>query len=73
MAEYFEWLRKGDVAVSTAIQENFGISAVEAMRMGCAPLLPNRLAYPEREAFLSPVSSVKKRPVSFFRKETGHF
>ncbi|MGA6924140.1 MAG: DUF3524 domain-containing protein [Desulfosarcina sp.] len=45
--EYIDGLRKGFVAVSTAIQENFGISAVEAMRHGCVPLLPRRLAYPE--------------------------
>ena len=41
------WLRKGFVAVSTAIQENFGIAMVEAMRQGCLPLLPHRLSYPE--------------------------
>ncbi|MBI9074158.1 MAG: DUF3524 domain-containing protein [Desulfatibacillum sp.] len=45
--EYFQWLSKGLVVVSTANQENFGISVVEAMRYGCLPLLPNRLAYPE--------------------------
>ena len=45
--KYLGWLRKGLVVVSTANQENFGISAVEAMRHGCLPLLPNRLAYPE--------------------------
>ena len=44
---YVDWLKKGYVAVSTAIQENFGIAMVEAMRFGCLPLLPNRLAYPE--------------------------
>ena len=45
--EYVDWLRKGFVAVSTAIQENFGIAMVEAMRQGCLPLLPHRLSYPE--------------------------
>ena len=45
--DYVGWLKKGWVAVSTAIQENFGISMVEAMRYGCLPLLPHRLAYPE--------------------------
>ena len=45
--EYVQWLAKGNVAVSTAIQENFGIAAVEAMRYGCLPLLPRRLSYPE--------------------------
>jgi glycosyltransferase involved in cell wall biosynthesis len=44
---YVDWLKKGFVAVSTAIQENFGIAMIEAMRFGCLPLLPNRLAYPE--------------------------
>ena len=44
---YLDWLRHGDVVVSTALQENFGISIVEAVRFGCLPLLPDRLAYPE--------------------------
>ncbi len=44
---YFDWLKKGCIAVSTALQENFGIAMVEAMRFGCLPLLPRRLAYPE--------------------------
>ena len=37
---YLDWLAQGDVMVSTAEQENFGIAAVEAMRFGCLPLLP---------------------------------
>ena len=51
--EYENWLQKGAIAVSTAIQENYGMSMLEAMIMGCAPMLPNRLAYPEMlpEAF----------------------
>lgn len=44
---YTQWLRRGAVVVSTAIQENFGISVIEAVRAGCFPLLPNRLSYPE--------------------------
>lgn len=44
---YFEWLRRSDVVVSTARQENFGVAIVEAVRSGCLPLLPNRLSYPE--------------------------
>jgi glycosyltransferase involved in cell wall biosynthesis len=44
---YLEWLRRGAIVVSTAEQENFGLSVVEAIRFGCRPLLPNRLAYPE--------------------------
>ncbi|MGM0643835.1 MAG: tRNA-queuosine alpha-mannosyltransferase domain-containing protein [Thermodesulfobacteriota bacterium] len=45
--EYLDFLEKGAVTVSTAVQENFGISVVEAVRMGCFPLLPDRLSYPE--------------------------
>jgi len=45
--EYYGWLKRGSIVISTADQENFGISIVEAIRHGCAPLLPNRLSYPE--------------------------
>ncbi len=45
--KYKEWLRNGDIVISTAIQENFGISILEAVRAGCFPLLPRRLSYPE--------------------------
>ena len=50
--DYLGWLKKGDVVVSTSLQENFGIATVEAVHCGCTPLLPNRLSYPE----LIPVS-----------------
>ncbi len=46
-AEYVGWLWRGDVVVSTAIQESFGISVAEAMYCDCLPLMPNRLAYPQ--------------------------
>jgi len=45
--EYIKWLRRGSIVISTAQQENFGISVVEAIRYGCVPLLPARLVYPE--------------------------
>lgn len=45
--EYKSWLRKGDLVLSTAFQENYGISIIEAVLSGCRPLLPNRLSYPE--------------------------
>jgi glycosyltransferase involved in cell wall biosynthesis len=44
---YLDWLRRGALVVSTADQENFGMSVVEATRLGCRPLLPRRLSYPE--------------------------
>ena len=46
-SEYIEWLKRGSIVISTALQENFGISVIEAIRYGCVPLLPDRLVYPE--------------------------
>jgi len=45
--EYENWLARGDLALSTSRQENFGISVVEAVYFGAWPLLPRRLSYPE--------------------------
>jgi glycosyltransferase involved in cell wall biosynthesis len=44
---YLDWLAQGTIIISTAVQENFGIAVVEAVRHGCLPLVPGRLAYPE--------------------------
>jgi glycosyltransferase involved in cell wall biosynthesis len=46
--EYVAALHRADVVVSTALQEFFGVSVVEAMFAGAMPLLPDRLVYPER-------------------------
>ena len=45
-SEYEELLLSADVVVSTARQEFFGISIVEAVAAGARPVLPRRLAYP---------------------------
>ncbi|NLW50560.1 MAG: DUF3524 domain-containing protein [Candidatus Brocadiaceae bacterium] len=45
--EYCRLLLESDLVVSTAEQEFFGISVVEAVYAGCVPVLPNRLSYPE--------------------------
>ena len=45
--DYIHMLKKGDIVVSTANQENYGIAVIEAILAGCRPLLPNRLSYPE--------------------------
>jgi len=44
---YAELLASGDIVVSTAKHEFYGISVIEAVRAGCVPLLPNALSYPE--------------------------
>ncbi len=47
LRKYAEWLGRGDIAVSSATHEFFGIAVLEAVRAGCRPILPNRLSYPE--------------------------
>ena len=45
--EYYNLLAKSKVVISFALQENFGYSIAEAVYLGCIPILPNRLVYPE--------------------------
>ena len=45
--DYYKLLGKSKVIVSFALQENFGIGVNEAVELGCIPILPNRLVYPE--------------------------
>ena len=44
---YVDLLARCHIVVSTARQENFGLSIVEAAYAGAHPLVPARLAYPE--------------------------
>ena len=46
-AEYRRLLARADVVVSTARQENFGLSMLEAACAGAHPLAPAALSYPE--------------------------
>jgi glycosyltransferase involved in cell wall biosynthesis len=45
--EYFEWLSRANIVLSTAVHEFQGLSVLEAVAKGCIPVLPNRLVYPE--------------------------
>lgn len=45
--EYYTLLAESKVVVSYALQENFGFGVAEAAYLGCTPVLPNRLVYPE--------------------------
>lgn len=44
---YYQCLAQSKVVVSYALQENFGFGVAEAAYLGCTPVLPNRLVYPE--------------------------
>jgi glycosyltransferase involved in cell wall biosynthesis len=62
-AQYAELLRRGDVLVSTARHEFYGIAVLEGLRAGCYPLLPESLSYPElydKEFLYTPGKLVKK-------------
>ena len=43
--DFYKVLESADIAVSTADHEFFGVSMVEAARLGCFPVAPNRLRY----------------------------
>lgn len=45
--DYYRWLRKAQVALSTSLHDFQGLSMLEAAACGVWPLLPERLAYPE--------------------------
>jgi len=46
-ADYYNLLAESSIVVSFALQENFGYGIAEAAYLGCAPIVPNKLVYPE--------------------------
>jgi hypothetical protein len=45
--DYLELVQRSDVVLSTALHDFQGLSMLEAAALGCSPLAPDRLAYPE--------------------------
>jgi glycosyltransferase involved in cell wall biosynthesis len=44
---YYEWLGSADVILSTALHEFQGLAVLEAVAVGCVPIVPAREVYPE--------------------------
>ena len=45
--EYLQVLARSDIVVSSALHDFQGLSIQEGMSLGCSPVAPNRVAYPE--------------------------
>ena len=67
--DYATLLHQGDVVVSTARHEFFGISILEGIRAGCYPMLPEDLSYPELYAkeFLYKPGRLGRRLAEYLR------
>lgn len=67
--QYAQLLHQGDVIISTAKHEFFGISVLEGIRAGCYPLLPDDLSYPElyEEKFLYKPGKLARSLIEFIR------
>lgn len=73
--EYLRLLSCGDVVVSTARHEFYGIAVLEGVRSGCLPIVPDRLAYcelfPEKYRYTDGrLGPFLKRTLSNFRSLT---
>jgi glycosyltransferase involved in cell wall biosynthesis len=45
--DYLDCLASADIVLSTALHEFQGLAVLEAVALGCVPVLPNRQVYPE--------------------------
>lgn len=66
---YAKLLHQGDLIVSTAKHEFYGISVLEGVRAGCCPLLPADLSYPElyEKKFLYKPGKLARSLVEFLK------
>lgn len=46
-ADYLRFLSSSDIVLSTALHEFQGLAVLEAVTLGCVPVLPDRQVYPE--------------------------
>ncbi|XP_017082007.1 glycosyltransferase-like domain-containing protein 1-like [Drosophila eugracilis] len=80
--DYVQTLLTGDIVISTADHEFFGVSMLEATFCGCFPIVPNKLVYPEiypKENLYNTSNSLIKKLYNFcrnpkvFRKHRDQF
>lgn len=45
--DYYDLLTRCKICISNAYQETFGYAMLESVALGCVPLVPERLCYPE--------------------------
>ncbi|MEA2115581.1 MAG: DUF3524 domain-containing protein [Thermodesulfobacteriota bacterium] len=73
--EYAGLLRRGDIIVSTARHEFFGMAVLEGVRAGCRPLVPDRLSYKELFAgkYRYPENGFKKHLQKLLSRDRDDF